>query len=388
MDLKNQLIEEYVQIILKNIFQRIGRKNIVSVFLIGSTARNNAKYKEVNGNLYLESDLDLLIIVYPKSLLKSLLLVKHIAKDVTLQLNNEKLLSHVSLSVTSENSLKNSKPSIFYQDLCLNGKLVYGKNLKPSLVKYTVNDIPLVDFYRLVFNRMVEFLSVFVSSGYVGRTGLKNDFDLVRDQLGKLIFALIQALLFKEMGILILRGFNLDEIDFDKIPSKQSTILEDLIKNYETYTSSRQSEINQVEINEKSWNDIIRQVRLTLELLSTSEDSSPNLVKKLFEHKESGIPRLRSSLIIFLQYVKICKTSEILRTILYNLKFGQDYVYIPLYTLFLLIPSLLNSEWEFDKINNYSNPSNQSRLYYEQFTKRWIDSFYKFYGIWKINVGF
>jgi len=388
MDLKNKLIEECIEIILKNIFERISRKNIVSVILTGSAARNNAKYKEVNGNLYLGSDLDLLIVVSPKSLLKSLLIVKCLSKDITLQLQNKKSLSYVSLSISSEDSLKKSKPTIFYQDLYLNGKLIYGKNIKQKLVEYNIQEIPIIDFYRLIFNRMVEFLSAFVSNENTDESEIKNGLGNVEEQLGKLIFALIQALFFKEQGVILFNGFDLPPIKKDYRNTKQSSLLKELIEKYNDFTISKFNETYIEKINKKNWDEIIKQVQLTLESLSSTKDSSPKSIKRLFKQKMSGICRLRSSSIFFLQSVKIYKISELLRAIYYNIRFGQDHVYIPLYTLFLSIPTILNNESAFLENKSLSNKQNQSSLSNEKIAKDWLKSFFKFYVMWKIYGGF
>ena len=140
--LSSTIVNDCTNVIVKNLLASIGEKNIISVILTGSVARDNPTYKYLDGKLYLESDLDVVVVVNRKSIIRSLILIKSLANKLTMELRKKRLLSGVSLSITAENSLYNSGPTIFYQDLKLNGKTIFGKNLCSTLASYDAIKIP------------------------------------------------------------------------------------------------------------------------------------------------------------------------------------------------------------------------------------------------------
>src|SRR5919112_277967 len=167
MTSSSEIIHDCTTMILKYLLDFIGRENIVSVILTGSVARDQATYKYIDGKPFLESDLDLVVVVKRIATIKSFTSIKRLSKKVTHELKKKRLLSHVSLSITTEKALLHASPSIFYQDLNLNGKVIFGKEIHSLLRKYETIEIPIQDVYRLIFNRMVESLEVLVISGAV-----------------------------------------------------------------------------------------------------------------------------------------------------------------------------------------------------------------------------
>src|SRR5919198_3587136 len=201
--LNSDIINECINVIVSYLFDFIGDKNIISVILTGSVARNQATYRYVKGKLALESDLDLVVVVKYVAIIKSFILIKCLSKKVTSDLVKRGLIvSHVSFSVTTEKALLHSGPSIFYQDLSVNGKVIFGKDIRSSFRSYKINKIPIQDLYRLLFNRMVESLEALVLSGALEGKLDEYSFDLIFKSLRKMNFALIQVMLIKE-GILI-----------------------------------------------------------------------------------------------------------------------------------------------------------------------------------------
>src|SRR5713226_5427272 len=116
MSASDLLINNFTKIILERIFCVLGEKNVISVILLGSVGRNQASYRSIDGNLFLESDMDLIVVVRRVAFLKSLILVKRTANKLTSELRKKGLLSSVSLSVTTEEYLLNASPSIIIQD--------------------------------------------------------------------------------------------------------------------------------------------------------------------------------------------------------------------------------------------------------------------------------
>src|SRR3989442_13577244 len=122
-----KIIFEYKNTIINRLIATIGKKKLVSIILTGSVARNKASSKSLNGKLYLESDEDIEVVGNPRAIIKSLILIKHLANRLTSELRKQRLLSGVSLSIMTEKSLRNSTPTIFYQDLVHNVKGIFVK---------------------------------------------------------------------------------------------------------------------------------------------------------------------------------------------------------------------------------------------------------------------
>src|SRR5713226_9068955 len=90
-------ISECENTIINRLLEIIGEKNLESVILTGSIARNKPSYKSIDGTLYLESDLDVVVVVSPRAIIKSLVLIKRVANKLTSELRRQRLLSGVSL---------------------------------------------------------------------------------------------------------------------------------------------------------------------------------------------------------------------------------------------------------------------------------------------------
>src|SRR5919112_958030 len=115
MTSSSEIIHDCTTMILKYLLDFIGKANIVSVILTGSAARDQATYKYIDGKPFLESDLDLVVVVKRIATIKSLILIKRLSKKLTLELKKKRLLSYVSFSITTEKALLHANASIFYQ---------------------------------------------------------------------------------------------------------------------------------------------------------------------------------------------------------------------------------------------------------------------------------
>jgi predicted nucleotidyltransferase len=379
--------------ILKYLFDFIGRENIVSVILTGSVARDQATYKYIDGKPFLESDLDLVVVVKRIATIKSFISIKRLSKKVTNELKKKRLLSHVSLSITTEKALLHASPSIFYQDLNLNGKVIFGKEIHSQLRKYETNEIPIQDVYRLIFNRMVESLEALVISGAIEKKITSDGFDLLLKRIAKLNFALIQAILIKQ-GVLIFNAFDLTKI-LTENPSKLETnsqAFKSLLKSHEDLNRTIKMQENySIALIEECWFRIISQFNLILTKLSgINDDALPNLVSKkkfLFEDEPSS-QKVKSFVAIFLQYFEIRKVADFLRFIIFTIRFGSDYVYFPLYELFLSSVIILKFEDEgnteyYQRLFN-SSEAKSSKVYSK---KKWLELFNQYLKIWIFKTG-
>jgi hypothetical protein len=404
--LNSDIINECINVIVSYLFDFIGDKNIISVILTGSVARNQATYRYVKGKLALESDLDLVVVVKYVAIIKSFILIKCLSKKVTSDLVKRGLIvSHVSFSVTTEKALLHSGPSIFYQDLSVNGKVIFGKDIRSSFRSYKINKIPIQDLYRLLFNRMVESLEALVLSGALEGKLDEYSFDLIFKSLRKMNFALIQVMLIKE-GILI---FNISEIETAyAYQLKNQQVLDHLLKSHNELVATSKSSKNEysILIIERYWSRIIDHFNLTMKLLYRIDDSSTsplssnissNLIEKiLFEHERLG-DRLKTSLMIFLQYFKISNAREVVEAIIFVLRFGSDHIYFVLYDVFLSSQSILKEEVDKEDKTNYqkkqqqqqydstNNNNPKSHIIYTK--KNWLKLYIKYLYIWKFKTG-
>ena len=371
----SDLINECTNTILNYLIDSIGKQNIISVVLTGSVARHHETYKIIDGKLYLESDLDVLIVVKPLVVIKALTLAKPLSNKLTLVLRKNFLLSHVSFSIATEKLLLRSEPSIIYQDLRLFGKVIFGKEKDSLFANYETKDIPLHDLYRLIFNRSIEALDEFVKGRIIGKKSMNSGNDSILRALEKLNFALIQTILIRH-GILMFKEPT-EKIKAN-IPNelKDSEILNTELICYENILKTRKSTdaIDNTTI-EKYWIKTISHVEMTIGFLSGLKDSSTISNKKLLFEEAGILKKSRLSSLIFLQFFRIYCLKDILRPILFVLRFGSDFVYFPLYDLFLSSGNLLNGQLSLSRFEN------------DDYKKSWLDSYNKYFKIWKLTFG-
>lgn len=373
----SEIVNSCTNIIIKYLSDSIGRKNIVSIILTGSAARNQETYKTVYGKLYLESDLDVLVVVKPIAIMKSLIVIKRLSKKMTDDLRKNFLLSSVSFSVYTEKLLHRMGPSIIYQDLSLYGKVIFGKEKKGLFINYAVRDIPLDDLYRLIFNRIVELLESLVT--YENKI-TRDNFDHVLKGFEKLNFALIQTLFIK-YGTLTFKRFSSEDIK-SKTPNelRNSELFNDLLIGYQEILQMKNVQNDDTPpITKKCLRRIIDQVNNTLRELSEIDETCKILDGMLFFKNEGLVIRFKACLIIFLNYFGILRTQDLVRSILYIMRFGPDYVYFVLYRLFLSSENLLNSPNQI-KTMDHSKPLNTYKI-------AWLKSFEKYLKIWKLRSG-
>jgi predicted nucleotidyltransferase len=390
----SEIICDCTTIILKYIFDFIGRGNIVAVILTGSAARKQANYKYIDGKPFLESDLDLVVVVKRIATIKSFISIKRLSREVTHELKKKQLLSYVSLSTTTEKALLLASPSIFYQDLKLNGRVIFGKDIPSFLRIYETNEIPMHDIYRLIFNRMVESLEALVKGGTIEKKITRDSFDLLLKSIAKLNFALIQAILVKE-GILIFNPLDLGKIMTENSSQsiKNWQVLSSLLKCYEDLNRTRKLQENCSLVSiEECWLEVLKQFNLTLRTLSGINDDDGvfcKLVDKKFLFEgEPASQKFKSSITTFLQYHEINKTIDILRFIVFTIRFGSDYVYFPMYRLFLSSVHLLKlrSGENGEKCQQLPDASEaESGKAYSK--KKWLDAFDRYLKIWIFKTG-
>jgi len=381
-----KIIEECFQTIISYLMHKVGKKNIVSLILTGSLARNQESYKTINGVTYIESDVDLILVVNRKALLKSLILARRLSKKLTSELRKTYLLSHVSFAVTTEHSLIRSPPSIFYHDIANNGKVLFGKEICKNLIHYDIQKIPDKDIYILIFNRMVETLENFVEFNYNFHEITKENVEPLLYSIRKLTFALIQAILIKK-GILVFNRVCLDDNKIKKDILINSKVLVNLIDSYDELTRILSQENFSLQTISKCWKRVIEQFKETVATLSHLPKVTSLSVENLFK-KENLRIRLVLAIIRFLQNFGMSSSVSLLNKTMYVIRGGSYAVYSILFSLFLSSVFIINDNEFRDNKNDIKNFSKELNLDETSFKNNWKDLFHKYHKIWSFTVGF
>lgn len=373
------LVNKLTKMTLERIFNTLGEKNIVSVILLGSVGRNQATYRYINDDLFLESDLDLVIVVNPAIFLKSLVLIKRTADKLTKELRKNGLLSNVSLSATTEQKILNAPPSIIAHDISNNGKVIFGKKL--NLPAYAVDDIPTIDVCRLLFNRMIEALEGLVLNG-IGDPLKEQDYNSALKSIEKLTFCMMQALLIKDYK-LIFRGIPIPNLKTAcEEASKNHDFLIKLLSNYEMIMDAKTRQNCSAIMMEKYWEEIISQFKTTLSIVAVVADQQLPVEEILSSH-EGLNNRIKLSGLILLHYSGIRSIAKLFAAIYFIVKHGKDGIYLPLYRLFLSSTILTQSY----KIKQEKSNSDKLKNKTIHARKIWLYSFHKYLSYWKFITG-
>lgn len=370
----SKFFSEYFQNILQILFDNIGKKNLLSVIVTGSIARNQESYRKLNEQLFLESDIDLVIVVKRIAVLKSLIQNKRLSEILTKKFRKKQLLSHVSLSISTEKSLFQSNPSIFYLDLILNGKIIYGKNILKILPHYEVNEIPKSDISKLLFNRMAECMESVIPIIYLKKNPKQNEYSLTVSSIRKFIFTMIQALLIKE-NILLFNFSELIELKNQKLDYLTSIITNDLLLIFDEINKILEFQKNiSKETIENFWIKTTDLFDETFLRIFNTEKISSQLILSTMSDNNGFFQRVRISILLLLQYLKIKKNSEVFQIILYSFSHNPYHVYTKLYKSFksssIGIANMINS-------SRIENQKNESMIFS-------IKYFQKYLNIWKL----
>lgn len=368
------LIEQYQGKILDYIFDYIGQKNVKAIILTGSVARNQANFKQISGETFLESDIDVVIVVRTRSLLKSLLRVKKLSRIVTDHLHDLRFLSEVSLSVVTEKAITAAKPSIFMFDLITNGKVIY-KSIQNNLVfrNFSIQDVPKSDIYRLLFNRMVEALNSFVTNCVYNKFEEQKNVLILRP-LEKLNLAIIQSIIAQE-GIMI---FNPSQYIYDQLGKnpvlEQDSRIQDISKLLnELQQKKKSNSLSRAEL-EKLWINTIERFKTSLKLYGFDETSPRGFDEILLP--EGKIRRTISAILMLLQYRSVTPINELAKFAVFVARFGSDHIYFRMYNLYLTSIQFLAQ----------SNTSNVDSSF-DTVKQKWLDSFNLGMKIWKHKTG-
>jgi len=366
-----EIIENCKKIIIKYLFDVIGQENIVSIILYGSVARNEESYKYLDGKLYLESDLDVLVVVKNRTIvIKSWINLKHLCDTVSDELRKNWLLSYVNISVTTENRLLHAGPSTFIHHLKLNGKVIFGKELIGMMPSYEYKGIHVRDLSNMIFGHMAKLVRTIASSGIIEGEKTIHGYNSVLKSIRKLTLFMIRAIIIKD-GI-PLNPWNLTEIKTKKsLYQIKNPIFEDLLKSYDDIKlSDSKEDCSMVEIK-RCLVRVINQFNSTIAILTGVNDPLVTLPKKLIIGHYPLIRRLEYGTYIFLTNVRTRWTIGLFKFIIFTILRPEENSRF--YELFVCSPNLIKSTDE-------ENP-----VVYQQ-RQSWLKLYNKSLQRWKYDV--
>ena len=367
-----EIIENCKKIIIKYLFDMIEQPNIVSIILYGSVSRNEESYRNVDGKLYLESDIDVLVVVKNRiDVINSWIKLKQLCHSVSEELRKKWLLSYVTISVTTENRLLNARASTFIHHLKHNAKVIFGKELI-ALMPDEYKDIAPRDLPMMIFGHMTKLVRTIALSGIIGEKISADGYNSILKSIRKLTLFMIRAIIMKD-GI-PLNPWNLTEIKAKKslYQIKNSLIFDDLLKSYDDIKLSDSIKNCSIAELETRLRKVIEQFNLTIAILAGINYPFVNLPKKFIFGDVPFIQRLEYSVYILTANVRTGWSVGLLRFIIFTL-FCPGGIRLRFYDLFISSANLINPKKE------DSNTINKQR-------QTWLKRFEKSLQPWKYDL--
>jgi hypothetical protein len=331
----------------------------------------------INGKLCLISDIDMVIIVRTKGLIRGLINVKRLSKITTTSLKKLGFRSHVSLSIMTEDSLGTADPSIFMFDLMHNGKIIY-KNIDGELVlpKFSINDIPVSDIYRLLFNRMIEALESFIFD-CVYTSFDETRIPTVLNRIEKLILSIIQSILLKQKKLILhSKDTLLNELEASQTSRQDPQLYRSIQMLKKIGALKARTAVKRLEI-ENIWIQLSDEFRSVVESLGF--DHNNELEFDSMFPPNSLTQKIVSCILLLLQYYRVSSLSDLTKTIIFERKFGSDHVYFIMYGLFLSSKKFTSS------LGIESNQLNLDSTFLN--SEEWFRLFNSYLIIWKHKTG-
>lgn len=374
-----EIIENSKKIIIQYLLDAIGQTNIVSIILYGSVARNEESYKYLKGKPYLESDIDVLVVVNNRTVvIKSWLGLKRLCKDISDELRKKWVVSDVTLSITTEDRLLHAPSGAdlkFLHHLKKNGKVIFGSELIELMPNYEYNQIPLSFLQKMVFGQMTKLVKNLSASGVIEGKKTTDGYNSVLRSLRKLTLFMIRAIIIKD-GI-PLNPWNLTDIRSNRMlyQIKNSVIFDDLLKSYDDIKLSNSIEDCSVAELETRLRKVIEQFNLTIAILNGINYPFVTLPKKFIGHT-SLIQRLRYGsqygTYILITNIRTGWSVGLIKFIIFTL-FRPEKIQLRFYELFLASVNLIN-------------PKNQDSSVVDQQRGAWLKQFDKCLQPWKYDV--
>jgi predicted nucleotidyltransferase len=299
-----EIIESCKKVIIQYLLDAIGQRNIVSIILYGSVSRNEESYKYKGDKLYLESDIDVLVVVKNRMIvLKSWLILKSLSNAISNKLRESWLLSFVSLSITTEERLLNESPDFFRLSLKFNGRVIYGKELIGLMSRYEYNEhrqIPPSQLKWTIFAEMVKVVRSIASSGIIDGKVSLDGYNSVLKSIRRLTLYMVRTIIVKDSTPL--NPYDLIEIKTKRklYKIKHAELFEDLLKSHDDIKLRDAKEDYSIDEVERCLSRVIKQVNSTMGILTGTKDPFVRLPKKVIFGYTPLIQRVEYSMFILL----------------------------------------------------------------------------------------
>jgi len=130
-----------------------------AIVLTGSLARDEATFQRIDDKWSARGDAEFFLVVHEGVPLPSDATVLELAKEIEARLRILKIHCHLSLAASHEAYFRKLKPHILAYELMIHGRTIWGDEKILSLIpRFSTSDIPLEDGWRLLCNRMIEFI--------------------------------------------------------------------------------------------------------------------------------------------------------------------------------------------------------------------------------------
>jgi predicted nucleotidyltransferase len=369
-----EIIESCKKVIVDYLVDAIGQANIVSVVLYGSVARNEESYKYVKGKVYLESDIDVIVVVKNRVVaLKWLLGIRRLSGNLSNELRKEWLLSYVNLSITTESRFLNARPNAFHLHLKLNGKAIYGKDLIASMPSYGYDQysaVPLDTLTRMIFGHMIFVVRSVASSGIIEGNITIEGYNAILKSIRKLTLFLLRAVIIKNS--IPVNPYDITDMTYRRnLYKAKNSICNDLLNSYEKIRFCDSKDDCSMDQLEKCLVTVISQFHSTIPILTGVNCSFPTLPKKIVFGHYPFIRRLEYSIYILLTNLDTRWTVGLFEFIIFIIR-GPESIYLGYYYLFVSSLNLFEST---DYLNADTFENRQS----------WLKRYHKSLKPWKYD---
>jgi predicted nucleotidyltransferase len=362
-----EIIDNCKKITTEYLIDAIGRGNIVSIILYGSVARNEGSYKDVNGKPYLESDLDVLVVVKNKAIVvKSWIRLNGLCKNISDELRKRWLLSRVNLSITTEDRLLNGYPDDFHLHLKLSGKVIFGKELIGLMRSYEYDqykEIPIPQLNRTIFGHMILLVRSIASSVIMQNNITTDGYNSILKSIGKLTLFMIRVIIIKDS--IPLNPLDLTEIRTKKslYDTNNSTLFDNLLDSYEDIKLRESKEDWTIFDIQECLVRVISQFNSTVAILTGINCPLINLPKNIIFGHFPFSGRLQYIMFILLTNVTTTWTIGLFKYMII-IMLNPEQIYLRFYDLFVTSPRLMRITGEVSN-DNYQQRDSWLKLYHK-----------------------
>jgi len=160
------VVKKHMEIIINEIKREI--PDIISILAIGGLGRGEGSFLIKKRKLLPLNDYDIYLITSRKVDFK---ILEKISKRATLRISKKSKFSfsessslmefYVDLRNMTINELKKVEPMIKYYEIRESAKIIYGKDVRKEMPKFSIEDIPLEEGFRFLMNRMSLLIECF-----------------------------------------------------------------------------------------------------------------------------------------------------------------------------------------------------------------------------------